>query len=109
MLTFNYDSDTNATISSTATYTRLYDTLLDEFTDVRPAEKGFMKAWNLFMRGDVVVPDGGIGDRLVKFVEGNHVGRAEWAKHLCGLWDNGAVKAEDLERAMDKWDETWGK
>ncbi|EJK71502.1 hypothetical protein THAOC_07051 [Thalassiosira oceanica] len=84
--------------------------LLDEFDDVTPGEKSFMKLWNGYARRDHVVYDRDVGRMCTDFVrehgDAMRAGglRTELVRHMFNLWDLGVVSSGRVEACLDAFD-----
>lgn len=88
--------------------------LLDDFEDVSPNEKLFMRLWNQFIKCHTVLSDRSIPKRCMSFVR--HIGqtlvthelRQELLLHLFNLWDSGLLSSQHIEACMAEYDKMAG-
>ena len=86
--------------------------LMDEFEDVTPQEKLFMKLWNKFMKSHTEIADRALPTKCAQFLEKYKDEmvklnlRQEWLLHLCNMWDFGLLSSSHLLGFINDFDQT---
>eukprot|EP00587_Corethron_hystrix_P006660 CAMPEP_0113310734 /NCGR_PEP_ID=MMETSP0010_2-20120614/8262_1 /TAXON_ID=216773 ORGANISM="Corethron hystrix, Strain 308" /NCGR_SAMPLE_ID=MMETSP0010_2 /ASSEMBLY_ACC=CAM_ASM_000155 /LENGTH=278 /DNA_ID=CAMNT_0000166251 /DNA_START=1 /DNA_END=837 /DNA_ORIENTATION=+ /assembly_acc=CAM_ASM_000155 len=89
---------------------QLAERLLDEFDDVSPKEKLFMKAWNRFIYSDIIIPDKAVPSLCLEFVEKHfrylkkHHLRQQFLLHLLTLWDSSVLSSVAVRTILTCYD-----
>mmetsp|Transcript_14136 Transcript_14136/g.20905 ORF Transcript_14136/g.20905 Transcript_14136/m.20905 type:complete len:128 (-) Transcript_14136:577-960(-) len=85
--------------------------LIEEFEDVSPKEKTFMKLWNRFIKCHTVIPDSVIPGKCMDFIRlfatelfENDL-RSQFLLHLFNLWDHQLVSSEHILKSLRLYDE----
>ena len=90
---------------------RRAEVLLDEFEDVTPPEKAFMKLWNRWIFARPIQADRDVPRAVVAFarahaaeIAGQNL-RHNFLLHLFHLWDNSLLAAAHISAALDVVDD----
>jgi len=90
----------------------MMDEMLEEFEDVTPKEKGFMKIWNRYIKCNHVIADKDMAMKCHDFVLENRKVlieegmRLNLLLHLFNLWDSGVISSSRILSCMTLYDES---
>ena len=88
----------------------MMDEMLEEFEDVTPKEKGFMKIWNRYIKCNHVIADKDMAMKCHDFVLKNRKVlieegmRLNLLLHLFNLWDSGVISSSRILSCMTLYD-----
>ena len=92
----------------------MMDEMLEEFEDVTPKEKGFMKIWNRYIKCNHVIADKDMAMKCHDFVLKNRNVlieegmRLNLLLHLFNLWDSGVISSSRILSCMALYDDKSG-
>jgi len=92
----------------------MMDEMLEEFEDVTPKEKGFMKIWNRYIKCNHVIADKDMAMKCHDFVLKNRKVlieegmRLNLLLHLFNLWDSGVISSSRILSCMSLYDDESG-
>jgi len=90
----------------------MMDEMLEEFEDVTPKEKGFMKIWNRYIKCNHVIADKDMAMKCHDFVLKNRKVlieegmRLNLLLHLFNLWDSGVISSSRILSCMALYDDS---